>query len=226
MKLKETWIVVLFIGGIFYSKPDFLYAKKGGEEKKSHQWKAWSRYNPKGWRRLHPAEKQICLAFSTGLALEQKSGYIGGERVGLKLKRVPGTKYFVNEGMYSVLASFLRSAKKEGLSISINSAYRTIPEQCRLRMDYLSGRRKKVVARVGYSMHGTGRAVDFSMKNRKLTGWIRNNAKRHCLQRTVSGEPWHYEAIPGCTTLPFVNSKPIYAHRSSVHRSRARMRQG
>ena len=85
-----------------------------------------------------------------------------------------------------------QAADAAGVTLSINSGFRTQAEQQALYKCYQTGSCNggNLAARPGYSNHQNGRALDLA------TGdwtWVANNAARFGFKRTVPSERWHYE---------------------------------
>lgn len=84
------------------------------------------------------------------------------------------------------------AADKAGVTLSINSGFRSMAEQQHLYQCYQthSCNNGNLAAKPGYSNHQNGRALDLA------TGdwtWVANNAARFGFKRTVPSERWHYE---------------------------------
>jgi hypothetical protein len=90
-----------------------------------------------------------------------------------------------------------KAAHAAGVSLTINSGFRTMAEQQYFYNCYQTGRcnNGNLAARPGYSNHQNGRALDLT-----TSSWLANNASRFGFKRTVPSEAWHYEffgADPG-----------------------------
>lgn len=85
-----------------------------------------------------------------------------------------------------------QAADSAGVTLSINSAFRTQAEQQHLYKCYQTGscNNGNLAARPGYSNHQNGRALDLATSN---WTWVANNAARFGFKRTVPSERWHYE---------------------------------
>lgn len=101
------------------------------------------------------------------------------------------------------------AAKKSGITITINSGFRTIARQeyfwnCYKTKSCNNG---NLAARPGTSNHGRGIALDLNTNCGKQTGaqpnchaskvyqWLKNNAHKYGFKRTVQSEPWHWEYV-------------------------------
>jgi hypothetical protein len=85
-----------------------------------------------------------------------------------------------------------QAADSAGVTLSINSGFRTQAEQQYLYKCYQthSCNNGNLAARPGYSNHQNGRALDLATSN---WTWVANNAARFGFKRTVPSERWHYE---------------------------------
>jgi hypothetical protein len=110
------------------------------------------------------------------------------------------------------------AADRAGVSLSINSGFRTMDQQKYLYNCYQTKRcnNGNLAARPGYSNHQNGEALDLATNN---WTWVKNNAAKFGFRATVPSERWHYEfrgADPGgicsgsgaTTTTPSAPSTP------------------
>jgi len=83
-----------------------------------------------------------------------------------------------------------KAAHAAGVSLTINSGFRTMEEQQYFWNCYQTRRcnNGNLAARPGYSNHQNGRALDLT-----TSSWLANNASRFGFKRTVPSEAWHYE---------------------------------
>lgn len=89
------------------------------------------------------------------------------------------------------------AAEAAGVSITINSGFRTQEEQQHLYNCYTtkSCNNGNLAAKPGYSNHQNGKALDLTTSD-----WLVQNAATYGFSRTVPSEAWHYEfngADPG-----------------------------
>lgn len=92
-----------------------------------------------------------------------------------------------------------QAADAAGVTLTINSGFRSMAEQQHLYDCYKTGscNNGNLAARPGYSNHQNGRALDLATSD---WTWVANNAPRFGFKRTVPSERWHYEfsgADPG-----------------------------
>jgi len=91
------------------------------------------------------------------------------------------------------------AADRAGVSLSINSGFRTMAEQQHLYSCYQtkSCNNGNIAARPGYSNHQNGEALDLSTSS---WSWVSRTASQFGFRATVAAERWHYEyhgADPG-----------------------------
>lgn len=83
-----------------------------------------------------------------------------------------------------------RSARKAGVSLTLNSAYRTREQQQALYNAYLHDD-GNLAAAPGKSDHGWGTTIDAA--DSRGYAWLQKNAGEFGFSNTVESEPWHYE---------------------------------
>ncbi|MDM0075094.1 M15 family metallopeptidase [Variovorax sp. J2P1-59] len=92
------------------------------------------------------------------------------------------------------------AAKLSGVTVAINSGFRSYPEQKILSDGFekhLPGFNK--AAKPGNSNHQNGIAFDIAVAGadgNEVYDWLKRNAPGFGFVRTVSGEPWHWEYDP------------------------------
>ncbi|MBJ7332172.1 MAG: transglycosylase SLT domain-containing protein [Solirubrobacteraceae bacterium] len=79
------------------------------------------------------------------------------------------------------------AARADGISLMINSAYRSNAEQARL---FAQNPDPRMVAPPGKSLHRLGTELDLGPPG--AYGWLAANAKRFGFVQRYSWEPWHY----------------------------------
>lgn len=123
-------------------------------------------------------------------------GYVNGVRRTITVKKVPGGKYMRSDAA----AAFNRmhaAAKKAGITLTVNSGFRSMAEQRALYAAYLNGT-GNLAAKPGYSNHQGGIAVDINVGTTATSTyrWLANNAAKFGFKRTVPSEAWHWEYRP------------------------------
>jgi hypothetical protein len=94
-------------------------------------------------------------------------------------------------------AALVSAALQDDVRITLNSGFRSYPEQKNLREGFerrLPGFNQ--AAKPGFSNHQNGIAFDFSVPGgdgNPTYEWLKRNAPRFGFVRTVSNEPWHWE---------------------------------
>ncbi len=92
------------------------------------------------------------------------------------------------------------AARHDGVSLTINSAFRSDAEQARL---FAANPDPKYVARSGESLHRYGTELDLGPSS--AYGWLSRNARRFGFIQRYSWEPWHYGYVhsAGSTSVGF-----------------------
>jgi len=80
------------------------------------------------------------------------------------------------------------AARADGVTLQINSAFRSYEHQRRLYDTMAPG----MAARPGYSNHQGGRSVDIDVVSDRTLNWLRRNAGRFNFTNDVPHEPWHW----------------------------------
>ena len=92
------------------------------------------------------------------------------------------------------------AAKAAGISVAINSGFRSWPEQALLFQGFQQGLPGfNLAAPPGSSNHQSGIALDIEVDGSMgspIYGWLAKNATSFGFVRTVNGEPWHWEFDP------------------------------
>lgn len=94
----------------------------------------------------------------------------------------------------------IKAASDAGVSVALNSGFRSYPEQKYLWDGYsrrLPGFNK--AAKPGFSNHQNGIAFDIAVaggSGNPTYDWLKTHATSFGFVRTVSGEPWHWEFDP------------------------------
>lgn len=131
------------------------------------------------------------------------TGYRHGEPVEIELHSIGGHHFLVKEAA-DAFWKMASAAAKDGLSLIVNSAWRSMMEQHILWDRYQSalvawseGRvstKPAPVAKPGYSPHQSGVAVDLNRNhdNGRTDKWLADNALLFGFVRDVPGELWHF----------------------------------
>ncbi len=102
---------------------------------------------------------------------------------------------------YRTAAAYLRlkaAAGRDGVSIHINSGFRTMDQQRALYAAYRAGR-GNLAAAPGYSNHQSGLALDLNTEGPGVYSWLTSHGGEYGFRRTVPSEIWHWERIGSAT---------------------------
>lgn len=84
------------------------------------------------------------------------------------------------------------AAAREGVTLQLNSGFRTQGEQESLYQRYQAGT-GNLAAYPGYSNHQHGQAIDIDVVRQDAYDWVHSHAPGMGWRRTVPSEPWHWE---------------------------------
>ncbi len=94
-------------------------------------------------------------------------------------------------------AALVAAAAADGVDITLNSGFRSYPEQKHLHDGFTRGLPGfNTAAKPGFSKHQNGIAFDIAVAGgdgNPTYEWLKRQATRFGFVRTVSGEPWHWE---------------------------------
>lgn len=94
-------------------------------------------------------------------------------------------------------AALVAAAAKSGHLVTLNSGFRSYPEQKHLHDGFVRGLPGfNTAAKPGFSKHQNGIAFDISVPagdGNPTYEWLKRNATAFGFVRTVSKEPWHWE---------------------------------
>ena len=117
-----------------------------------------------------------------------------GTRLGIKQ---------VSSSMLNAYQTLTSNALAQGIQITLNSGFRSYPDQARLYINYKKGiKGYNLAAPPGRSNHQNGIAFDLNTKGKKGAGWgiVYNWLKQYATSfgflRTVRTEHWHWEYNP------------------------------
>ena len=118
--------------------------------------------------------------------------YVSGSPKAIAVVTIDGKR--VTRATGHAFLRMQRAAHAAGVYLSLTSGFRSYEEQDYLYGCYLSGgcNGGNLAARPGYSNHQSGVAIDVS-----TSSWLAANAPSFGFERTVPGEPWHYELRGG-----------------------------
>lgn len=155
---------------------------------------------------------QANLKTPIGCGRVKTTGYNAGKPYAIQLTEIPGFPgFYVQSHPTNVYAAVLRlfaAAKKDGINLRINSAFRTMASQIALRKQNCIGGKptgrfvpcKPFTAQAGFSNHQEGTALDLQVggQGSKAWNWLRANGKKYGFV-DIGGkfgrpgyEPWHW----------------------------------
>jgi len=137
------------------------------------------------------------LSTPAGCGTVSVDAYLKGEQARVKIGEIPGfSGFYLQTSPVNAFAAFSRmrqAIQASGISVKINSAFRTMAKQKELYTKYLTGR-GNLAAKPGRSNHQYGVALDLDVKNNpKLLSWLRANAGSYGFWQAVPSENWHWE---------------------------------
>lgn len=133
----------------------------------------------------------------------QDAGFENGKIPRDKLKEVaPG--FFLYGTAADSFVAMREAAARDGVTLALESAYRTFEQQKNLRDRWDSGDRSGLAAQpavAGRSNHGWALAVDIKVSGRpEVLSWLQSNASIYGFT-TIAGDPPHWE-FKGTLTQP------------------------
>jgi hypothetical protein len=123
----------------------------------------------------------------------QDMGYSDGEPFAITVVTVDGEK--VERDTANAYYVMAQAADRDGVQLSINSAFRTMAEQERLYACYVNCNCNNcnLAAEPGYSNHQSGHALDLNTSAAGVLGWLNARGAEFGFERTVPSEDWHWE---------------------------------
>jgi LAS superfamily LD-carboxypeptidase LdcB len=153
----------------------------------------------------------LCALVARGDA-RTATGYAGGEKVQVKVVDVGGAEVEARTG--KAFRAMQKAARKAGVTLAIRSGFRTHAKQKKLYKKYRAGE-GNLAAKPGYSAHESGRALDLVVTESRTYQWLVAHAAAFGFHRTVAGEPWHWEYLPGADGLTSVE-RGVVAPQAAV----------
>jgi len=124
-----------------------------------------------------------------------REGWSGGQSLGqLDLIDIDGAGHLMQRDAGLAFTAMREQAQLDGVTLHVDSAFRTMAEQQALYDLYKAGK-GNLAAAPGYSNHQAGLAVDVdSQKGTNAAyDWLVANAHVFGFYRTVPSEAWHWE---------------------------------
>lgn len=124
------------------------------------------------------------------------TGYVNGSPRQITLGSIPNGKELRSDAAAAYNRMYA-AARAQGITLKVNSGFRTMAEQQALYRAYLNGT-GNLAAKPGYSNHQGGIAVDINVGGTGTSTyrWLAANAHKYGFTRTVPSEPWHWEFRP------------------------------
>ncbi|WP_164018707.1 peptidoglycan-binding protein [Pyxidicoccus trucidator] len=121
------------------------------------------------------------------------TGYVNGTPRNITVAAVPNGKVMRSDAAAAYNRMYA-DAKAAGITLKVNSGFRTMAEQQALYRAYQNGT-GNLAAKPGYSNHQGGIAVDINVGGTGTSTyrWLAANASKYGFARTVPSEPWHWE---------------------------------
>jgi D-alanyl-D-alanine dipeptidase len=137
------------------------------------------------------------LISSVDCHIKTDTAYVSGSAKPIKLITVGGKPTSIAVGHQFL--KMQKAANAAGVTLAINSGFRTMAEQKHLYQCYQtkSCNNGNLAARPGYSNHQGGFALDLT-----TSSWLAKNAAKFGFKRTVPSEAWQNNAIPASTSTP------------------------
>ena len=129
------------------------------------------------------------------------AAWSGGEFLGqLELAAIVDSKLEIERLALATIepyAALVAAAAQDGVLVTLNSGFRSYPEQKLLHDGFSRGLPGfNTAAKPGFSKHQNGIAFDISVPGgdgNPTYEWLKRNATAFGFVRTVSKEPWHWE---------------------------------
>ncbi len=121
------------------------------------------------------------------------TGYVNGVPRAITVKSIPNGAKMRSDAADAYNAMYA-AAKKSGITLKVNSGFRSMAQQQHLYNLYIQGK-GNLAAKPGYSNHQGGIAVDIQVGATSSSAykWLAANAHKYGFKRTVPSEPWHWE---------------------------------
>jgi len=121
-----------------------------------------------------------------GGGTKQVTQTVNGKTTTVNLAPIGGGKYLRTDAA-AAFNKMAAAAAAAGVTLKVNSAFRTNAEQKKLydKLGYPKA------AKPGYSNHEGGRSVDLNTDTKTLN-WLKANAAKYGFKNDVSFEPWHW----------------------------------
>jgi hypothetical protein len=139
-------------------------------------------------------------------ATHTDTGYTNGKAFTITVVTVDGKP--VEVGTANAFLTMAKAAEANGITLRINSGFRTNAEQQYLYNCYLSKKCNSgnLAAKPGYSNHQSGHALDLNTGGGALN-WLNAHGAAYGFKRTVPSESWHWEWWGGGSPQTFCGNQ-------------------
>jgi len=146
---------------------------------------------PKTWAKLKAKPTSSPTPPASGG--KKVTGYVNGVPRSITVSSV-GNGKFMRTDAAAKFNAMKAAAARAGITLSVNSGFRTQAEQRYLYNLYLAGK-GNLAARPGYSNHQGGLSADINMPggySGSTYKWLKAHAAAYGFKNDVGGEPWHW----------------------------------
>lgn len=156
----------------------------------------------RAWENRGPTERSPASAPSPSpRATFTLEGYYKGIPFELEAReiidRVDKQRYKLAVPVADAFEKMQEAAAKDGVLFNINSAFRSVADQTKMKAEQRAKNSGVEVATPGSSPHNAGYAIDVNTKSDpKVAAWIREHGKEFGFDQRLSHEPWHWEHVP------------------------------
>lgn len=174
------------------------------------KWGPQSERALQAWEQLQKDQIKDATVLNTGPSPTfTQMGYHRGKPYSFEARKildVDGQRFTLCAPAAEAFEKMRASAGRDGITLKINSAFRTNEEQAKLRADWEAGVGNPA-NKPGFSDHQSGFAVDIRLReDPNVLKWLDENGGKFGFDRPkrgqvvngreVSKEPWHWEYVP------------------------------
>lgn len=157
-----------------------------------------------------PPEKATLEQGLVGYSCTARSdtGYRNGTPFSIRVVTVDGEPVELETA--DAFLTMAKAAESSGVTLRINSGFRTMAEQQYFYNCYLTGNcnNGNLAAPPGYSNHQSGHALDLNTASSGVYSWLSSHGASHGFSHTVPSENWHWEWWGGGNPTPFCSCTP------------------
>ncbi len=146
---------------------------------------------PQTWAKLNAAPSANNNPTPSGS--KKVAGYVNGKARTITVSPIGNGKFLRSDAAVKFNA-MKAAAARAGVTLHVNSGFRTMAEQRYLYNLYKAGK-GNLAARPGYSNHQGGLSADINAPggySGKVYNWLKANAHKYGFKNDVGGEPWHW----------------------------------